>query len=299
MKELGVKIRRLREEKGITREGFCGDQSVLSVRQFARIEAGECIPTLERMRYIAQQFGESVSFFIDETSLELPKKYKELKYQILRTPVYTDDEKIQEREEQFDEIYSDYYDRLPEDEKLTVDSLRTILDTFSTRKVDFGAGLLEESLEQLKLKHSYQMNDLILIKLYLLCANASSEYYDELFIHKIFSLLMKHYHRYDTEELFIINSICMDLFSIYFKEKNISKVEKVLQVISDTIEKVHDFKRLPVQQLLQWKYKLYLLNDKKNAEECYLKAIAFAQMTGDSYLEKQLMQEWKKDTQGT
>ncbi|MBY5035145.1 XRE family transcriptional regulator [Streptococcus gallolyticus] len=295
MKELGLKIRKMREERGITRDDFCGDQSILSVRQFARIEAGQCIPTLERMRYIAKQFGVSVGVFVDEEVLELPKKYKEIKYQILRTPVYTDERRIQEREEQFDEIYEEYYDYLPEEEKLTVDSLRTILDTFSAKQVDFGTGLLEEYFEQVKLKTSYKMNDLILIKLYLLCANVSSEHYDEVFVQGLLPRLVKNKENYDVEELLVLNMIYMGLFSVYFRRKDKQVVEEILFQMSNIIEKIHDFKRMPVRQLMQWKYQLHLLQDEKGAEKSYKKALSFAQMMDDDYLAQQLTQEWKKD----
>ena len=36
--DFGIKVRHLRESKGIVREDFCGDETELSVRQLARIE---------------------------------------------------------------------------------------------------------------------------------------------------------------------------------------------------------------------------------------------------------------------
>ena len=36
--ELGEKIRKLREEKNLTREVFCNDESELTIRQLARIK---------------------------------------------------------------------------------------------------------------------------------------------------------------------------------------------------------------------------------------------------------------------
>ena len=41
MNELGDKVRLLREEKGLSRPVFCGDESELSVRQLVRIEKGQ------------------------------------------------------------------------------------------------------------------------------------------------------------------------------------------------------------------------------------------------------------------
>lgn len=41
MKKFGEKIRLMREEKEISREEFCGDETELSVRQLARIELNQ------------------------------------------------------------------------------------------------------------------------------------------------------------------------------------------------------------------------------------------------------------------
>ena len=46
MEKFGEKIRLMREEKGISREEFCGDETELSVRQLARIELNQSIPNL-------------------------------------------------------------------------------------------------------------------------------------------------------------------------------------------------------------------------------------------------------------
>lgn len=46
MKRFGDKIKNLRALKGLTQEEVCGDQTELSVRQLARIEAGKSVPTL-------------------------------------------------------------------------------------------------------------------------------------------------------------------------------------------------------------------------------------------------------------
>ncbi|HGD6884722.1 TPA: hypothetical protein ACI0CR_001754 [Streptococcus agalactiae] len=46
LKHFGSKVRKFRESQQVTREEFCGDESELSVRQLARIEAGESVPNL-------------------------------------------------------------------------------------------------------------------------------------------------------------------------------------------------------------------------------------------------------------
>ena len=40
MKAFGEKVRQLREERGISREAFCGDETELSIRQFIGLKQG-------------------------------------------------------------------------------------------------------------------------------------------------------------------------------------------------------------------------------------------------------------------
>ena len=53
---IGKKIRELREQRKMTRELLCEDETRLTVRQLARIEAGDSIPSLLTLEFIAQQF---------------------------------------------------------------------------------------------------------------------------------------------------------------------------------------------------------------------------------------------------
>ena len=88
MKAFGEKVRQLREERGISREAFCGDETELSIRQLYRVETGQSIPTLNKVTYIAQILGVSIGELTDGKTFELPARYKELKYLLLRTPTY-------------------------------------------------------------------------------------------------------------------------------------------------------------------------------------------------------------------
>ena len=80
--ELGDKVRILREEKGLSRPVFCGDESELSVRQLVRIEKGEFRPTIKTLEYIANRL-DIPSYVLMPDYKELPKRYQELKYFLL------------------------------------------------------------------------------------------------------------------------------------------------------------------------------------------------------------------------
>ncbi|HEP4110397.1 TPA: transcriptional regulator Rgg4/ComR, partial [Streptococcus pyogenes] len=167
LEHFGGKVKVLRLEKRISHEDLCGDESELSVRQLARIELGQSIPSLSKVIFIAEALNVSVGYLTDGADLELPKRYKELKYLILRTPTYMDDGKLQVREEQFDEIFEDYYDKLPEEEKIIIDCLQATLDTLLSENTNFGIDLLQEYFNQIKTKVRFRQNDLILLELYL------------------------------------------------------------------------------------------------------------------------------------
>ncbi|HEP3425930.1 TPA: XRE family transcriptional regulator, partial [Streptococcus pyogenes] len=53
--------------------------------------------------------------------------------------------------------------------------------------------------------------------------------------------------------------------------------------------------RMPILKLIEWKYFLIKQKDIIKAEQSFMKACLFAQMTADQYLENKLIQEWEKD----
>lgn len=149
--QFGEKVRYLREQREITREEFCGDETELSVRQLARIETGS-LPNLSKAQFIASRLGVQLGELTDEKSLEPPKRYKELKYLILRTPLYAEPERIKTREEQLDEVSEVFYDTLPEYEQLVIDCLQAKLDIHMSNNISFGLGIIDDYFEQITKK---------------------------------------------------------------------------------------------------------------------------------------------------
>ena len=80
--DLGDKVRLLREEKGLSRPVFCGDESELSVRQLVRIEKGEFRPTIKTLEYIANRL-DIPSYVLMPDYKELPKRYQKSHQNIL------------------------------------------------------------------------------------------------------------------------------------------------------------------------------------------------------------------------
>lgn len=301
LEHFGEKVRGLRLEKGISREELCGDEAELSVRQLARIELGQSIPSLAKVIFIAKALEVSVGYLTDGANLELPKRYKELKYLILRTPTYMDDRKLQVRESQFDEIFENYYDQLPEEEQLIIECLQATLDTLLSENINFGVELLQEYFKQTKVKQRFKQNDLILIELYLAYLDIEGmygEYSDKVFYDSLLDNLLKQFDDFELDELFIVNKIIIDISSLSIKTNkldNLDNLEKTIAISQKIMAKIQDWNRMPILKLIEWKYFLIKQKNRKQAEESYTKACLFAQITGDKYLEEQLIKEWEKD----
>ena len=169
MNSFGEKVRGLREEKGLSRPVFCGDESELSVRQLVRIEKGEFRPTIKTLEYIADRL-EIPSYVLMPDYKELPKRYQELKYFLLHHPDYGDKELQEQKEEYFDEIFENFYDDLPRDEKMIVDCLQAIDEVRATDNEQYGIALLDESFEELWNQREFSFSDLLKIRLYFLCS---------------------------------------------------------------------------------------------------------------------------------
>ncbi|HEQ9126195.1 TPA: transcriptional regulator Rgg4/ComR, partial [Streptococcus pyogenes] len=287
LEHFGGKVKVLRLEKRISREDLCGDESELSVRQLARIELGQSIPSLSKVIFIAKALNVSVGYLTDGADLELPKRYKELKYLILRTPTYMDDGKLQVREEQFDEIFEDYYDKLPEEEKIIIDCLQATLDTLLSENTNFGIDLLQEYFNQIKTKVRFRQNDLILLELYLAYLDIEGmdgQYSDKIFYDSLLDNLSEQFEQFELDELFIVNKIIIDISSLSLKNNRLDNLEKAIEMSQKIMAKIQDWNRMPILKLIEWKYFLIKQKDIIKAEQSFMKACLFAQMTADQYL---------------
>ena len=59
--ELGRKIRLARENRELTREMICEDESNITIRQLARIETGKSLPTLTKLTFLADKLNISLT----------------------------------------------------------------------------------------------------------------------------------------------------------------------------------------------------------------------------------------------
>lgn len=181
--EIGKKIKTMRMARGWTQADLCGDETELTIRQLARIENGQAMPTIPKLAYLAQQLDVNLQDLVDLATVELHKKYLALKNKLIRYHTYGDPDRIAQQEQIFDEIYDEFYENLPEEEQLSVEILQVQANVFSSLDVGFGLGLLEEYFQQVLKKNVYSSNDLLIINVYFLCCAVGledREYFEEL-----------------------------------------------------------------------------------------------------------------------
>lgn len=72
-KEIGKKIKSTRLDRKYTQADICDDESELTIRQLARIENGQAMPTVPKLIYLAKKLNVEVSILLILTKLKYQK----------------------------------------------------------------------------------------------------------------------------------------------------------------------------------------------------------------------------------
>ena len=298
MNELGEKVRILREEKGLSRPVFCGDESELSVRQLVRIEKGEFRPTIKTLEYIADRL-EIPSYVLMPDYKELPKRYQELKYFLLHHPDYGDKELQEQKEEYFDEIFECFYDDLPRDEKMIVDCLQAIDEVRATDNEQYGIALLDESFEELWNQREFSFSDLLKIRLYFLCSYLENIKKGRLSISEqqklqlMFQKVCNNVENSGTDDLFLVRDVLFAGLGSCELLNDLELFKLAVEKLNWISEKTRDFQKQPIVLMVEWKY--YIQTDYDTAKQKYEEAKMMARMFGNEKLIVSLDKEWSKD----
>ena len=296
--ELGDKVRLLREEKGLSRPVFCGDESELSVRQLVRIEKGEFRPTIKTLEYIADRL-EIPSYVLMPDYKELPKRYQELKYFLLHHPDYGDKELQEQKEEYFDEIFENFYDDLPRDEKMIVDCLQAIDEVRATDNEQYGIALLDESFEELWNQREFSFSDLLKIRLYFLCSYLENIKKGQLSISEqqklqlMFQKVCNNVENSGTDDLFLVRDVLFAGLGSCELLNDLELFKLAVEKLNWISEKTRDFQKQPIVLMVEWKY--YLQTDYNTAKQKYEEAKMMARMFGNEKLIVSLDNEWSED----
>lgn len=298
MNELGEKVRLLREEKGLSRPVFCGDESELSVRQLVRIEKGEFRPTIKTLEYIADRL-EIPSYVLMSDYKELPKRYQELKYFLLHHPDYGDKELQEQKEEYFDEIFENFYDDLPRDEKMIVDCLQAIDEVRATDNEQYGIALLDESFEELWNQREFSFSDLLKIRLYFLCSYLENIKKGQLSISEqqklqlMFQKVCNNVENSGTDDLFLVRDVLFAGLGSCELLNDLELFKLAVEKLNWISEKTRDFQKQPIVLMVEWKY--YIHTDYDTAKQKYEEAKMMARMFGNEKLIVSLDKEWSED----
>lgn len=298
MNELGEKVRILREEKGLSRPVFCGDESELSVRQLVRIEKGEFRPTIKTLEYIAERL-EIPSYVLMPDYKELPKRYQELKYFLLHHPDYGDKELQEQKEEYFDEIFENFYDDLPRDEKMIVDCLQAIDEVRATDNEQYGIALLDESFEELWNQREFSFSDLLKIRLYFLCSYLENIKKGQLSISEqtklqsMFQKVCNNVENSGTDDLFLVRDVLFAGLGSCELLNDLELFKLAVEKLNWISEKTRDFQKQPIVLMVEWKY--YIHTDYETAKQKYEEAKMMARMFGNEKLIVSLDNEWSED----
>lgn len=298
--ELGDKVRLLREEKGLSRPVFCGDESELSVRQLVRIEKGEFRPTIKTLEYIADRL-EIPSYVLMPDYKELPKRYQELKYFLLHHPDYGDKELQEQKEEYFDEIFECFYDDLPRDEKVVVDCLQAIDEVRATDNEQYGIALLDESFEELWNQREFSFSDLLKIRLYFLCSYLENIKKGQLSISEqqklqlMFQKVCNNVENSGTDDLFLVRDVLFAGLGSCELLNDLELFKLAVEKLNWISEKTRDFQKQPIVLMVEWKY--YLRTDYNTAKQKYEEAKMMARMFGNEQLIVSLDKEWSEDVE--
>ena len=298
MNELGEKVRILREEKGLSRPVFCGDESELSVRQLVRIEKGEFRPTIKTLEYIADRL-DIPSYVLMPDYKELPKRYQELKYFLLHHPDYGDKELQEQKEEYFDEIFECFYDDLPRDEKVIVDCLQAIDAVRATDNEQYGLALVDEYLNELCNQSEFSFSDLLKIRLYFLCSYLENIKKGQLSISEqqklqlMFQKVCNNVENSGTDDLFLVRDVLFAGLGSCELLNDLELFKLAVEKLNWISEKTRDFQKQPIVLMVEWKY--YLQTDYDTAKQKYEEAKMMARMFGNEKLLVSLDKEWSED----
>ncbi|HFU4459962.1 TPA: helix-turn-helix domain-containing protein [Streptococcus suis] len=294
-KGFGQRVRQLRETANLTREQFCDDELELSVRQLTRIEAGTSKPTFSKIQYIATRLGMGLYELMPDY-VSLPERYSKLKFDVLRTPTYENEELMEKRADMMTEIYDDYYDDLPEEEKIAIDAIQSTIDVLETRTAEFGQDILNDYFEQIQRKKQFSANDLLIIRLFLM--NLRMEVKQDNDFQRFLELVEKfpgQIELVESGDLFILRDVMITSVGLLGQNEEYRYIPSLFDALDKLMQKTQDFQKKPILNLLKWKYELLINKDKVVATALYEEALLFARLIGNAHLIDKLEEDWQID----
>lgn len=294
------RLKELRMVRGLTKEEVCEDEAHLSVRQLTRLEAGKSQPTLATMEYLADrlQVGLAELTGKTESAQELPAAYQKLKYNLIRTATYGDPELILQVENTLDQVFDNYYDDLPRKEQVIIDIIHSRMCIATSGDKSYGKTLFEASVDDLKKKQIYDVNDIYLIKLYQTYFDVEDVVAEDFDI-GLFNIFSKHLlnsvNFISSDYLFLLRDTLLMTSYIEIARKQTLYTETIIQTLNDIMDVTQDFQKEPLVKMLEWKYQLLKGAELEQAKPLFEEAILLAKLFKNNFLAMKLTEEWEAD----
>lgn len=295
-KQIGNKIKHYRLQNNMTREMVCDDESEISIRQLARIESGESLPTLTRLSYLSAKLNVSLNHIIDESKIKPPEEYILLKHKIIKQTIYKDKHRIELVNHYFDQIYEKFYDDINEEEQLIIDVLHASHDILVFKNVDFEAGLLGEYFNQILIKKELAERDFHLIYLYIIYIIAKDiASKEKQMIQKVIEKLIDNSSFSNNLNAYLVILVQIPALYILLELGDYSSYRLLLQTVKIVAEENQEFQKLPIIQMMEGKYQLFYKKNVRKAKEIYERAAQTAELLGDCFLHDKILKELEQD----
>lgn len=294
------RLKELRMVRGLTKEEVCEDEAHLSVRQLTRLEAGKSQPTLATMEYLADrlQVGLAELTGKTESAQELPAAYQKLKYNLIRTTTYGDPKLLSQVEHTLDQVFDNYYDDLPRKEQVIIDIIQSSIYVYTSGDKSYGKSLFEASVDALKKKQTYDVNDIYLIKLYQTYFDVEDVVAEDFDI-GLFNIFSKHLldsvNFISSDYLFLLRDTLLMTSYIEIARKQILYTETIIQTLNDIMDMTQDFQKEPLVRILEWKYQLLKGAELEQAKPLFEEATLLAKLFKNDFLVMKLTEEWEAD----
>lgn len=296
--ELGKYIEQLRRSKQMSREAFCEIGDCLTPRQLIRIEKGKSTPGLDKLSYIANRLDIPLYTLMPDYKT-LDPDYLKLKYLILRTAVYAQEEVLEQIETHFDTIFDVYYDDLPQEEQEIVTILQAIHEVNRTSEPTYGEAVLEDYLPGVLEQHCYSFRDLLVIRLYFLSLCEQVPYQvklpqDMALVNQMFERVIA-VESLALEELFVQRDLIFSALAVKELMADFDGFRSAIDKLDDIMVKTKDFQKKPLLLMVSWKYCLACQENFIEANRLYQESRLLASMLGEAVLAERLDWQWQED----
>lgn len=287
---LGEKIRRKREQLGLSREGVCSDESRLTARQLARIEAGETMMKIPTAFYLAERLEIDLFELLTSES----KDYLKLKVEFIRLSTYDDSDRKAKKEEIIDTIFEKYYDNLPSDEQLTLTILSTEMEMLHSKDTTYGEELFKEVQSKIFNIQRITVNEILWMNFYLVYISGREDLYSKEKINDILAIIIS---IDNDDELFLELEIklCVTLCGVMIWSNTLCNFSKLRPTFKRLILKRSDSKSIPVYHMMNGKYAMLVEGKRREALLHYDRALEEARFLEDDILYQRISEEMERD----